>query len=349
MKILIANDGPTAFYYIRLGMARAFNACGHQVSIWDINQVPANDVFDEFEPDLFIGQSYNLTRTLLEAIRERPHLKVIMKAGDWGPLGDEINVAKFPILMASEEERTAILNLRKETGKPDFLHIHYHRDYIKDTHGYWMNEGVPVEAILNATDIFDYVGGQQRPEFQCDLSFVGGYWGYKAETFDKWLIPLCNSQEYKIKIFGNSPWPHPAYCGFVPQELTKDVFSSALICPNLSEPHSQVYGFDVIERPFKLLSCKAFVISDYVEGLEKLYPEGGIVFAKTPNEFKDKIDFFKAHPDQRLNHIQMGYDITMREHTYFHRVAQIFNALKMTSHADHCYETYKKIRMDNKL
>jgi hypothetical protein len=343
MKILIANDGPCAFYYIRLGLARAFNACGHEVFLWEINEVPANDMFDRFNPDIFIGQTYNLNRSTINAIKERPHMKVIMKASDWGSLVDNIDTTKYPILTANEKEIKNILDLHEETGKPDFVHIHYHSDYIDGTHGYWKQHGIKIESILNASDIFEYINGVKVKELESDLCFVGGYWGYKSQTFNKWLIPLCNEYKFKIKIFGNQAWPVPQYCGFIPNEMVKNAFSSAKVCANLSEPHSQVFGFDIIERPFKLLSNKCFVISDYVAGLKDIIPDG-IVYANTPKEFYDYIDYFLQNPEKKEEFIQNGYNSVIDNHTYFHRAAQIFGSLNLMQHSQHCLNVYNNVR-----
>jgi len=76
MKIMISSDGPHAHYYERMAWAKAFNACENQVSVWDIHNVPAFDAFDRFEPDIFLGQSYNMDRAVYQCIKERPHLKV---------------------------------------------------------------------------------------------------------------------------------------------------------------------------------------------------------------------------------------------------------------------------------
>ncbi len=343
MKILIQNDGPHAFYYIRLGLAKAFNACGHEVQMWEASHTPVFDVFDSFQPDLFIGQTYNTSKTICEAIKERPHMKVIMKAGDWGPFGDTLDRQKYPLLMASEQEKKTILDLYEETGKPDFVHIHYHQDALEQTHGYWQDHGVPIESILNAADIYDYTRGVMDKRFESDLTFIGGYWGYKAQTFDKWLLPLCADYTCRIKIFGNSGWPIPQYCGFIPDEMTKYALASATICPNLSEPHSQVFGFDIIERPFKLLSNGCFVISDYVECLEKIIPDG-IVYAKTPTEFKDMVSHFLANPMERIKYMDHGYQAVMNEHTYFHRVKQIFEKLNLPTQAAQVDSIYNQIR-----
>lgn len=343
MKILIANDGPCAFYYIRLGLARAFNTCGHEVQMWDIHNIPTMDMFDTFEPDLFIGQTYNTTRAVCTAIKERPHMKVIMKAGDWGSLADKVG-SEYGVLKASENEKKLILDLHDETGKPDYVHIHYPQSYVDQTHGYWIDKGIPAYEDLLAADIYDYTNGQFRKEFQSDITFIGGYWGYKAQTFNKYLIPLCNEFKYKIKIFGNSHWPVPQYCGYVQNELVKDILASAIVCPNLSEPHSSVFGFDIIERPFKLLANKCFMISDYVEGMNLVFGDK-VVMAKTPEEFREKLDHFIKNPDERLEYIGCGYNEVIGKHTYFHRVRDIFRHLNLNTHVEHCEKVYEQIRM----
>jgi hypothetical protein len=343
MKILIANDGPCAFYYIRLGLARAFNACGHEVSIWDINNTPAMDMFDSFNPDLFLGQTYNTTRSLCTAIKERPHMKVIMKGGDWGYLGSSMGPEIYGGLNASENEKRMILDLYEETGKPDYLHIHYPPEYIEQTYGYWIQHGIPSYSDMLAADIFEYTKGQKRPEFMSDISFIGGYWQNKSQVFNKYLLPLCNDFKYNIKIFGNNPWPVPQYCGFVQNELAKDITASATICPQLHEPHAQKFGFDLSERAFKLLSNKCFVISDYVEGLNQLFGEK-LLLAKSPEDFWEKVDHFIKNPEDRLPYIQQGYDEVIEKHTYFHRIRDIFTHLGLVSHATKCEDVYKQIR-----
>ena len=343
MKVLIANDGPCAFYYIRLGLARAFHACGHEVMLWDIHQIPVFDVFDTFKPDLFLGQTYNTTSALCKALSENPQTKVIMKAGDWGSLADKVDSNKYGVLKANETEKQLILNLHKETGKPDYVHIHYPQKYVDKTHEYWIQNGIKAYEDLLAADIYDYTKGQKRPEFESDITFIGGYWAYKAQTFNKYLIPLCNDFKHRIKIFGNSPWPVPQYCGYVQNELTKDILASATICPNLSEPHSQDFGFDIIERPFKLLANKCFMISDYVEGLEHVFGNK-VITAKTPEEFWEKLDYYIKNPDERLQYIESGYQEVINKHTYFHRVKDIFTRLGFQNHARHCEQVYNNIK-----
>jgi len=345
MKILIANDGPTAFYYIRLGLARAFTAAGHQVTLWDITKQPVFDVFDEVEPDLFLGQTYNTSRSLVNAIKERPHMKVIMKAGDWGPLCEDIMKGDYGVLMASPEEQARILALHEETGKPDYVHIYYHPHFLKSTHGGWIDAGINVHSHMLGADVFDYTNGTSMEQFKSDLTFIGGYWPYKARNINAYLLSLCLDYKYRIKIFGNSHWPVAQYCGFAPQGMERHILASATITPQIHEPHSTTYGFDMSERTFKLMANKCFVVSDYVAGLDYLFGEDEcLVLTKTPEEFRERIDYFLQHPDERLGYIERGYQKVMDEHTYFHRVRDIFTNLGFKKQAQDVVTAYGNIR-----
>jgi Glycosyl transferases group 1 len=343
LKILIANDGPTAHYYMRLGIARALGAMGHEVIMWDINSKSAFDAFDEFEPHVFFGQSYNIDGGLMKCLLSRPYLKVVMKAGDFGEIGDSLDKNMFPVLMASPKEIENVTTLKDKIDKPDFLEIHYHEDYIDGTHGHWKELDINVESIMSAVDTFDYINGKYNPAFASDVAFVGGYWPYKAVVLDQYLVPLCDLRtNLNVKIFGNQAWPVANFCGFVDNTYVADVFASATICPNLHEPHSQVLGYDVVERPFKLLGGGNFVISDYVEGLYKLFPNE-IVYAHTPQEFHELIFHFVKNPDERLPYMEQGKKTVMADHTYFDRVAKIFSKLNMPDQVELALVTKGKV------
>ena len=80
MRIMISSDGIHAHYFIRQGWARAFSYAGHEAILWDINTKNAFDAFDEFEPDLFIGQTYNVNSAIFKCIKLRPNMKVIIQS-----------------------------------------------------------------------------------------------------------------------------------------------------------------------------------------------------------------------------------------------------------------------------
>ena len=341
MKILISNDGPHAHYYIRMSWARVFSAMGHQVEIWQQDQKPAFDMFDEFEPDLFMGQTYNLDEALFKCIKQRPHMKVVMRASDWGDIQKDIDLKKYPILVAQEKEKKLLEKLKEETGKPDFVHNHYHDNWIKTTHNKWEDIGIKPVSLIHAADIFEFYLRPATDILKCDIGFVGGYWPYKAINLDKYLVSLCHPVgKYNIKIFGSSDWPVVQYLGRIVSENVGALFASATISPNISEPHSQDFGYDIIERPFKILMSGGFCISDYVESMANdEFTNNEIVFAKTPEEFKTLIGYYIEHPEKRIQHMEAGYNSVVQNHTYFHRMAKVFSELEMDSEADKCMKT----------
>lgn len=353
MRVIIADDsqGSNAHTYIRLGYARAFAAAGHETVIWDIHSKSAIDMFDEFNPDLFWGQTYNLERGIIKAIEERPNLRVILTGSDWSYYSDNINVDKYPIVTARPREIQLVEELIKKTGKPDFICCHYHDNRIGITHEYWRSRlGVSIYGIPLAADIADYTNGQVIEEFKSDICMSGGFWAYKGQIITKWLFPLCEpSLNLNIKIFGNRPWPIINYCGFLDTQYMRHAFKSAKLNVNLSEPHAHtVGGHDINERPFKLLCGKNVVLSDYTESLAKdFFNNGEIHFAKTPLEFKEKaLAILNGELSIDPN---IGYQKIIKSETYFHRVRDIFSILKLSTEAQNVMDIYKDIIVSNNL
>jgi hypothetical protein len=331
-NILISSDSPTAHYFVRQGIANVFRSCGYNPILWNCKHQSAFDAFDEADSILaFFGQTYNLTPSVVKAIEERPHMRVFLKASDWGPLSDSLDTNLYPVLIANQEEIELVKELRDKTGKPDSLHVHYNEKRLDQTHGHWRKEGFKVSSFMLAADPFIYSNGQVRPELVSDIAFIGGRWGYKAQTIDRWLLPLTHRKyDLNIKIFGNQDWGVPAYCGQAPTEINKDIFKSAKICANIHEPHSQVYGYDVIERPFKVAVNKSLVISDYVEDLAEIYGDT-MVFCNTPKEFQDSCVEYSRNYEKYYREIremeEEAYKITLAGQLYHHRVASLFQSV----------------------
>lgn len=326
MKILISSDGRHAHYYQRLSWARAFVSAGHPTVMWDINNVNAFDAFDTFEPDIFMGQLYNLDEATIKCIKERPHLRVGLRAGDWGDHEKEVDKSKYNILFCSNKEKEKLKRLKDETGRPDFIHIHYGPNDVKQTHNEFEKLGIPVKSIMMCADTIEYGNSMYDRRFACDIGFVGGYWPYKGQVIDRYLKPMLYPiDKYRIKIFGNQPWKVNQYCGVIKDQEVKNLFRSAKVCPNLSEPHAHKFGFDVNERIFKVLYSGGFCISDYVNGY-KIF-EDGVILAKTPEEFRERIDYYLDKPEERKRISKIGRDIVIKKHTGYDRASEIMNCL----------------------
>ena len=324
MKILICNDGRHAHFFQRVSWANAFQQAGHEVFFWEKQTTSAFDAFDKAQPDIFLGQAYNLDEATIKCLKERPYIRVGLRVGDWGDQTRHIDKSRFNILTATTQEINLLQELKNETGSPDFVHIHYPEWAVEQTHNRFESIGIKPVSLMMCADTTVYGLGQYREELACDLGFVGGYWPYKGIVIDQYLMPLLYPVgKYNVKIFGNQPWRVNQYCGMIQDEKVKDLFASAKICPNLSEPHAQEFGFDVNERIFKVLFAGGFCITDNVKGYE-LFGDG-VVIADSPEDFREKIDHYLKNPEEADEIKRRGYDIVKENHTNYHRAAQIMD------------------------
>ncbi len=328
-KILIQSDGLHAHYYQRMAWANGFTALGHQVAFWDMSTCSAFDVFDSFEPYLFLGQSYNLDASIVKCIKERPHLKVGLRVGDFKNDNPHI-------LSIGRKEKDTLLELQESTGQVKFVHIHYTPEGVEQTHSEYGQYGLNPVSLMMCADLQSYYHSSYDPALACDIGFVGGFWPYKGQVITPYLFPLLEeSKGYNVKIFGNQPWRVNQYCGTIKDDKTKDLLASANVCPNLSEPHAQEFGFDVNERIFKILCAGGFCVSDNVEGY-KMFGDG-IAIADSPKDFHEKIEYYTrdsaGHIESDIR-ARMGHEFVMKKHTNIHRAAEVLSHFGLTVPSD---------------
>jgi len=342
MKILCHNFS-NALYYIFEGWRQVFINTGHEWR-WLRKDESILDVFNEYEPDIFIGATYEVTRALAKALKARPNIKVIMKGNNWGPSDADIDINKFPIGIADDKEKAIVKALKEETGKPDFILNFYHINRYDYTMSGWKdNLGINYMEGLPAADTFTYKQVEPREELKCDIGFVGGYWPYKGINLNKYIVPLCYPVgRYDVKIFGNQPWPVPQYLGSSTNKTAEALFASATICPNISEPHANEFGFEVNERIFKLAATKSFCINDKIASLsEDIFTKNELVIADDPEHFFDLVRSFIINPQLREPYIEACYKTVMNAHTYCHRVANMWNLFGNKEEEQKCLDLIK--------
>lgn len=331
MKIL-CNFTPCGPAYVRSGWKRVFEAMGHEFRFWNVDSKPAFDVFGEYEPDLYIGTTYETSRAIVKCISARPNMKVAMFASAWSEAVEkEIDKQKYPIVVVTEQEKKTLADLKEKTGRPDFVFIHASGNYLELTMNGWRSIGIEPVGILNAADIYVYYPKQPKDELKCSVGYVGGLWGYKSPGLNSHILPLCHpSLGLDVKIFGNQQWPVAQFLGGIQDENVASLFSSAVVCPSVSEPHSRDFGFDAIERPFKVMSSGGFCIGDYVHEFSTLYKSDEFLMQPDAGSFIDAVQYFVKNPEQRNNWIKRGCVATLQNHTYHDRVAQMMNEFGMS-------------------
>lgn len=341
MKVMCVYS-PGGSTYVRTGWGRVFAACGHRFMFWKPELKSAFDAFSEFEPDVFIGTTYDLDNAQHKCIASRPQMKVALFASAWGPYLNDVDTQRYPLVVVQEAEKKMMERLKRETGRPDFVFIHAHDRWLHGTMAGWKELGIPYLGLLNAADLFGYFQGKPQADLECDLAFVGGYWGYKATNINRFLLPLCHpSQMLNIKIFGNQKWPVAQYLGGIEDREVPNLFASAKLCPNVSEPHSTDLGWDIIERPFKVLASGGVCISDYVEEARDIFTEDELPMAETPEGYKQWVHHLLRDPDDAGAIGRKGQAKVLAEHTYFDRVVNLLDGLGMSREA-HVVEAKKR-------
>ena len=116
---------------------------------------------------------------------------------------------------------------------------------------------------------------------------------------------------------------------------------SSKICPNLSEPHAQEYGFDVNERIFKILYAGGFCISDNVTGYKTTFGEH-VPIANNPEHFKELVDYYLSKPTERLKLAEAGSAHVKENHTGFHRASEILAAFELRDLSQEIVKQYKE-------
>ena len=361
MKVLIGSDGNSgAHYYERRSIFRVFSYCGFETKFWDIRAESIFDVFDSgFVPDLMMHHGYNLSDSTVQCIKENPKVKTYLKCGDFGPLSSEkYDLSKYEILVASDKEKEMVRKLAEVSDFPVHVGAHYIEKRADDTHSGFRKFGCIPLHMRMAGDVFEFGNSRELPEFKCDISYLGGFWGYKGKNITKYLHPLLNPVlNYDVKIFGNGGWGGSNYFGMLPDEYVGSLFRSSTININCSEPHAngygdniEEYGLESCERIYKVLLSKGFLISDYNKDLaENVFNGEELVWSKDSTQMKNFVSHYLKYQHERSAFVQRGYDKVISSETYFHRVNYLLKNLGFEKEANHMLECYENCKRELSL
>lgn len=343
---VLCESGQCGSYYVRSGWGRVFEALGHKFIFWDKEKVSAFDAFKTYQPSIFIGSTQGIDRATAKCLANNPQVKVALFASAWGNFfGLEKDIQKvrqeYPIDWATEQEISNLEVLKNTCGKPDFVFLHCTPSAVKDVIGYWESKlGITTASILNAADLFMYYRGKQKKMYECDASYIGGFWNYKGRNLGKYLYPLCQT-DLKIKIYSRSQWPHfSQHVGDIPDNEVKHLFASSRVSINISEPHSTTKlfsNYDIVERPYKIFSSGGYCLSDEVSGFDEVFPKGMIRTFSSAQDLIDKIRYAVTEDSTaRAAYIDAGHDYICQNHSYFNRVAQMLDLFDMKNEVAKC-------------
>jgi spore maturation protein CgeB len=316
MKILTCNPDGGAYHYILNGINSALSLSGNDVSRVTVKtkEVPADF-------DLYLGCSgwrqkipTKTHRRGKIGIHVNPYGQKKVGNTDGGPTIDE-----------SKEAIQWTLN-----QQPDFVYCYCSETYIPEYFGFWTTKhGIPVVQMPTAADITIYKPKPPEDRFKCEIGWVGGKWPYKARMLEKYLVPLIKTKKSLIYGWGNTWGNNKA----ISDNEVPILFSTAKICPSVSEGHTSIHPVDVPERVFKVPAGGGFTIHTPSPAINDLFGDA-VPMAKNPAHWMELIEFYLKNDKARIEQAKKERECILEKHTYFDRCLGIAKILGDSSLAD---------------
>jgi hypothetical protein len=186
-----------------------------------------------------------------------------------------------------------------------------------------------------------------QDERDIDVGYVGGYWPYKAQHIDKYLMTLIRQARQaglRSAVYGWGGWPAEAQAGQLADEGVPRFFQRCRVCPCICEPHTAQWGIDVPERVFKVILSGAIAIHDPLSGLRR-FSQHVLIAHDAPDFVRLCCDW--AQPDMAAQRAELSVkqrSDVLREHTYFHRLAGLLGCVGFSAEADSMLEQAARLR-----
>lgn len=314
MKIAITIPSAGAGKWCWTGWSNAFKALGHEVE--NIN----GSWYIPEDTDLLICSTSSPQQKFVEWRQRNPGKKVALNVLAWTDANiPGINNAGVQASPNNVEYAKAL--------SPNIVFAQYSKQSREVLLNKWHNEqGFRLGSMEMAADSTIYHYTKPLGEGQ-EIYYAGGYWPYKAQIIDKYLIPVLHKyRNHTVVGQGWQPFVRRSYESN--EGVIGEQFALAKVCPNVHEPHSH-YFEDIVERVFKVMYCGGLLVTDNAVGLENFGIKNGVhcMIGKTPKEYFEIIDDAIACPERYEAVRQQGRKLVEDKHTYIHRVTTLLKDL----------------------
>lgn len=228
---------------------------------------------------------------------------------------------EFPGMSLSEKTKRKVLD-----SEPSFVFTIAPASGLK-YYASWEQLGVKLISLPLACDTALYDRHPPSTAYQgLKIAFVGGYWPYKARSFDQYLKPY----EKELTVFGYWAWPYAGYGGELKDEEEPRLYSSALLCPAINEPHVPAMNIDINERVFKILGSGGLCVTDVTTGYREFFKPDELLVPNNIDEYHDIVRAALYAPGSLWEYRERGYRAVRERHTYRHRARTILETLGYT-------------------
>lgn len=323
MTIPISGAGKFAW----TGWSNAFKALGHEAINLN-NYGGCNDVH-YMDIDLLICSTSSPNSNFIEWRKNNPSKKVALNVLAWTDY--KLPGINNPGVQATPGNIDYARDL-----KPNIVFAQYSKPYAQLLLEKWAQKGYKLGSMAMAADSTVYTAYNDKERYlgpkPYELFYAGGYWPYKAQNIDKFLLPVLQKYKSRSLIVGKG-WPLPT-AQIENEGMIGYHMHAAKVCPNIHEPHSTLGGYDVVERVFKVMYCGGILVTDYVAELFDMGFRDGIhgIACTTASEYANVIDelmndrSFKLD-DEMSRMRKEAHEFAASKHTYIHRVQTLLGDL----------------------
>lgn len=173
-----------------------------------------------------------------------------------------------------------------------------------------------------AVDPQVFAGQDTDPDMECDVCFVGA-------PYPDRVALLESVQDLNVRIYGWEGWRHTSLARFwhgpLDARMSARAYRSAKICVNTNIlPHA--HGANV--KTFEICASGGFQLTDEVRDLKDSFLLGQeLDVFHSPAEFREKVLYWLAHPEERTRIAQAGQARVACEHTMQARMKQMLGRL----------------------
>ena len=279
------------------------------------------DTIDREKPDIFfsiIGQGY-LPKTF-EYIQKEMGVKTVSYVAD-NPCDPNRNkyfamaMRYIDVLLYPDDIWLKILD-----------RLAPHAQKIKFLGGYDPEYFFPADI--------DNIQHDKLKDLSHDIVFTGGSYGESPEgAYRAGILGQLAEDGYDVQIWGDKKWEfrkefYPALDGVIhKQRLSYDdlrvIFRASKIYLNMPSPQI-LTGFQ--PRVFEIAAAKGFQIIDHSDDLYPIFGSDFVSF-RSYQDLKEKIDYYIAHPKERLEIVDRMYKVVKDNYTWKNQFRKVLDMI----------------------
>jgi hypothetical protein len=329
MRVLyLVNQQPLAQYFLR-GWKNSFEALGDQVDCLDYSRQSVSD--------------------FLINVPDSTHYDIIMSASNEGILSIPVerinemgaalvvNALPFNSFRITPDPQAPNANEREVKHIAKFerklIWSQWIPEYVDYFYEGYRRLGIPVMSMPYGADITSRVkisSPIEAPEL--DIMFVGNL-RHRAKGNLPIFRSLFNlSSPERIGVYGDAAWKENFgnLLGDIRYTNSRDdlakMYRSARISPNLHTARQVRDHIQINDRIFQIAGFKGFQIAD-TNLVSEFYASDEIPCTENTDQYLTWAKEFILYPERRISYIEKAYKRTVQSHTWFNRIAQIYELL----------------------